>query len=100
MLPFDYRGVIIGITAGIACAVNIVWVSRRVQAVHPFVIVFYQSIIAAVIIFGLLIKFDYYSCDKFRLVGVLSDHSTAVLFNTPILFFRSKDWLGNNRIIK
>jgi len=55
---FDYRGVIIGITAGIACAVNIVWVSRRVQAVHPFVIVFYQSIIAAVIIFGLLIKFD------------------------------------------
>ena len=58
---FDYRGVIIGITAGIACAVNIVWVSRRVQAVHPFVIVFYQSIVAAIIIFGLLIKFDDFS---------------------------------------
>tara|TARA_Y100000766_G_C18766288_1_gene536097 strand:- start:114 stop:578 length:465 start_codon:yes stop_codon:yes gene_type:complete len=53
---FDYRGIIIGLTAGIACAINIVWVNRRVKDVHPFVIVFYQSIIAAIIILVLAIE--------------------------------------------
>ena len=46
----DLRGVVIGITAGIACAVNIIWVARKVSGVHPFVIVFYQSAIASLII--------------------------------------------------
>ena len=46
----DLRGVVIGITAGIACAVNIIWVARKVPGVHPFVIVFYQSAIASLII--------------------------------------------------
>ena len=46
----DLRGVVIGITAGIACAVNIIWVARIVSSVHPFVIVFYQSAIASLII--------------------------------------------------
>ena len=55
---FDYRGVIIGLTAGIACAINIVWVNRRVKNVHPFVIVFYQSIIAAVIILVLTVELE------------------------------------------
>jgi len=46
----DLRGVAIGITAGIACAVNIIWVARKVSGVHPFIIVFYQSTIASVIV--------------------------------------------------
>ena len=46
----DFRGVAIGITAGIACAVNIIWVARKVSGVHPFIIVFYQSTIASVIV--------------------------------------------------
>ncbi len=46
----DLRGVVIGITAGIACAVNIIWVARKVPRVHPFIIVFYQSAIASLII--------------------------------------------------
>ena len=46
----DLRGVVIGITAGIACAVNIIWVARKVPSVHPFIIVFYQSAIASLII--------------------------------------------------
>ena len=46
----DLRGVVIGITAGIACAVNIIWVARKVSGVHPFVIVFYESAIASLII--------------------------------------------------
>ena len=46
----DLRGVVIGVSAGIACAVNIIWVARKVSGVHPFVIVFYQSAIASLII--------------------------------------------------
>ena len=46
----DLRGVVIGVTAGIACAVNIIWVARKVPDVHPFIIVFYQSAIACLII--------------------------------------------------
>ena len=46
----DLRGVVIGITAGIACAVNIIWVARKVPNVHPFIIVFYQSAIASLLI--------------------------------------------------
>lgn len=49
----DMRGIIIGLTAGLACAVNIVWIARRVSALHPFVIVFYQSAIASIIIGGI-----------------------------------------------
>ena len=55
---FDYRGVIIGLTAGVACAINIVWVNQRVKDAHPFVIVFYQSIIAAIIILVLAIELE------------------------------------------
>ena len=46
----DFRGVLIGVTAGIACAVNIIWVARKVPDLHPFIIVFYQSAIASLII--------------------------------------------------
>ena len=55
---FDYRGVIIGLTAGVACAINIVWVNQRVKDAHPFVIVFYQSIIAAIIILVLAMELE------------------------------------------
>ena len=55
---FDYRGVIIGLTAGVACAINIVWVDQKVKDVHPFVIVFYQSIIAAIIILVLAVELE------------------------------------------
>ena len=54
----DSRGVIIGVTAGIACAVNIVWLIRRVHGLHPFVIVFYQSCIAAVVMLTLTLQMD------------------------------------------
>lgn len=54
----DMRGVIIGLTSGIACAVNIVWLSRRATNLHPFVIVFYQSCIAAVVMLFLAIQLD------------------------------------------
>ena len=46
----DPRGVVIGITAGIACAINIIWVAKKVPSIHPFIIVFYQSAIASLII--------------------------------------------------
>lgn len=54
----DPRGVIIGLTSGIACAVNIVWLSRRATNLHPFVIVFYQSCIAAVVMLILAVQLD------------------------------------------
>ena len=54
----DPRGVVIGLTAGIACAVNMVWLSRRATGLHPFVIVFYQSIIAAVVMLVLAVQLD------------------------------------------
>lgn len=49
---------IIGLTSGIACAVNIVWLSRRAAGLHPFVIVFYQSSIAAVVMLFLALQLD------------------------------------------
>jgi drug/metabolite transporter (DMT)-like permease len=54
----DARGVIIGLTSGIACAINIVWVTRRTTGLHPFVIVFYQSSIAAVVMLILAVQLD------------------------------------------
>ncbi len=51
----DPRGVAIGLTAGAACAVNIVWMSRRARGLHPFVIVFHQSSVAAVVMAGLAV---------------------------------------------
>lgn len=54
----DPRGVIIGLTAGIACAVNMVWLSRRATGLHPFVIVFYQSCVASVVMLVLAIQMD------------------------------------------
>jgi drug/metabolite transporter (DMT)-like permease len=54
----DPRGVIIGLTAGIACAINMVWVSRRGGGLHPFVIVFYQSSVSAVVLAILAVHLD------------------------------------------
>ena len=54
----DPRGIIIGLTAGLACAINIVWLSRRVHGLHPFVIVFHQSSIAAVVMLVLALQMD------------------------------------------
>lgn len=54
----DIRGVAIGLTAGIACAVNMVWLSRRATGLHPFVIVFYQSCVASVVMLVLAIQLD------------------------------------------
>jgi drug/metabolite transporter (DMT)-like permease len=54
----DIRGVIIGLTAGIACAVNMVWLSRKATGLHPFVIVFYQSIVASVVMLVLALQLD------------------------------------------
>jgi drug/metabolite transporter (DMT)-like permease len=63
----DPRGVIIALTAGIACAINIVWLSRRGEGLHPFVIVFYQSSISAVVLFVLALQMD-----ELRLPNVVS----------------------------
>lgn len=54
----DMRGIVIGLTAGMACAVNMVWLSRKVRGVHPFVIVFYQSSVAAVVMLALTLQMD------------------------------------------
>ena len=43
----DGRGVAIGLLAGTACAVNIVWVSRRARHVNSFVLVMWMSLVAA-----------------------------------------------------
>ncbi|MBH67082.1 MAG: hypothetical protein CMM58_01895 [Rhodospirillaceae bacterium] len=58
----DPIGIIIGLTAGLACAVNIVWISRKVSNLHPFVIVFYQSAISSLII-GMIV----WQLNEFRL---------------------------------
>ncbi|MDG2285054.1 MAG: DMT family transporter, partial [Alphaproteobacteria bacterium] len=63
----DPRGIIIGLTSGIACAINIVWLSRRGEGLHPFVIVFYQSSISAVVLFVLALQMD-----ELRLPNVVS----------------------------
>jgi drug/metabolite transporter (DMT)-like permease len=54
----DIRGVIIGLTAGIACAVNMVWLSRKATGLHPFVIVFYQSCVASIVMLVLAVQLD------------------------------------------
>jgi drug/metabolite transporter (DMT)-like permease len=54
----DIRGVIIGLTAGIACAVNMVWLSRKATGLHPFVIVFYQSCVASIGMLVLAVQLD------------------------------------------
>ncbi len=43
----DWRGVALGLGAGIACAMNVVWVSRKnTGIVDPMVVVFWMSIVA------------------------------------------------------
>ena len=74
----DLRGVVIGITAGIACAVNIIWVARKVSGVHPFVIVFYQSSIASLII-GVLAWY----LDELRLPNEIGGWLGLLLRSTP-----------------
>ena len=54
----DLRGVALGLTSGLACAINIVWVSRRARGLHPFQIVFYQSCVATVVLGALTVRFD------------------------------------------
>ena len=83
----DLRGVVIGITAGIACAVNIIWVARKVSGVHPFVIVFYQSAIASLIIGVLALYLDELRLPHeiggwfgFLLVGVLQTVSIPFFY--------------------
>ena len=83
----DLRGVIIGITAGIACAVNIIWVARKVPRVHPFIIVFYQSAIASLIIGALAWYLDELRLPDetggwlgFLLVGVLQTASIPFFY--------------------
>lgn len=56
----DPRGVVIGLTAGVACAVNIIWLTRKGQGLHPFVVVFYQSVIATVVMAVLVVQMDQY----------------------------------------
>ena len=83
----DLRGVVIGITAGIACAVNIIWVARKVPRVHPFIIVFYQSAIASLIIGALAWYLDELRLPDeiggwlgFLLVGVLQTVSIPFFY--------------------
>ena len=83
----DLRGVVIGITAGIACAVNIIWVARKVPRVHPFIIVFYQSAIASLIIGALAWYLDELRLPDeiggwlgFLLVGVLQTASIPFFY--------------------
>ena len=83
----DLRGVVIGITAGIACAVNIIWVARKVPGVHPFVIVFHQSAIASLIIGALAWYLDELRLPNgiggwlgFLLVGVLQTVSIPFFY--------------------
>ena len=54
----DLRGVALGLTSGLACAVNIVWISRRARGLHPFQIVFYQSCVATVVLGALTFRLD------------------------------------------
>jgi drug/metabolite transporter (DMT)-like permease len=45
----DMTGVLLGLTAGIACAVNITYVSRYMREIDPLTLVFYMTLVAAVI---------------------------------------------------
>jgi drug/metabolite transporter (DMT)-like permease len=82
----DPRGVIIGLTSGIACAVNMVWVSRRGANLHPFMIVFYQSVVSAVVLTLLAFQLD-----ELRLPNITSGWwglgFIVVLQSTSILLF-------------
>jgi len=46
----DWRGVAIGLTAGLACALNASWIGRKMQHVDPFVMTFHMSVVATVIL--------------------------------------------------
>jgi drug/metabolite transporter (DMT)-like permease len=46
----DWRGVAIGLTAGIACAMNASWIGRKMQHVDPFVMTFHMTVVASVIL--------------------------------------------------
>ena len=84
----DPTGVIMGLTAGLACAVNIVLVIRKIPHLHPFVIVFYQSIIASVVL-GVLT----FQSDEFVLPGLRSGWWAFGLivalqsFSIPLYYF-------------
>jgi drug/metabolite transporter (DMT)-like permease len=44
----DWRGVALGLAAGTACAVNVVWVGRKMRGVDVFVMTFHMTIAAAI----------------------------------------------------
>ncbi|MBT5110091.1 MAG: DMT family transporter [Rhodospirillaceae bacterium] len=46
----DWRGVAIGLTAGVACALNASWIGRKMQGVDPFVMTFHMTVVASVIL--------------------------------------------------
>lgn len=44
----DPRGLLLGLSAGIACAVNVTWISRVMGGRDPLVIMFHMALVAAV----------------------------------------------------
>ena len=46
----DWRGVALGLIAGIACAANISWIGRKMRGVDAFVMTFHMTLVACVLI--------------------------------------------------
>ncbi len=46
----DWRGVAIGLIAGIACACNVSWIGRKMRGVDSFVMTFHMTLVACVLI--------------------------------------------------
>jgi DME family drug/metabolite transporter len=69
----DPRGVVLGLSAGVACAVNAVWIGRRMQDVDPLVLTFLMSVVATAVI--LLVT---WSTDAFVLPQTASGWTGAI----------------------
>jgi len=46
----DLRGVFLGLSAGVACAVNVTWIGRVMGGRDPLVIMFHMALVAAVVL--------------------------------------------------
>lgn len=90
----DPRGVTMALGAGLACAVNIVWVGRRCRGIHTFVLVFHMSVVAAVSLSIAVLATGALALPTTR-VGWLGTLAVMVLQSTGVpLFYIAVQRLG------
>ncbi len=53
----DWRGVALGLSAGVFCSINITWVSRKLSHIDPVVSMAHMALVAAVVLTGATLFF-------------------------------------------